>query len=85
MDVPLPVEERERIEELLQRPGVLGWHHLRTRRAGPTRFVELHLELPEEITLREAHALAHQVQDDIRAAFPGTEALVHLDVTRDDE
>jgi cation diffusion facilitator family transporter len=60
-------------------PGVRGAHDLRTRLSGTHWFVQLHVELPGELSLREAHRLCEQVEAAIRAEFPRAEVLVHAD------
>ncbi len=60
-------------------PGVLGVHDLRTRLSGTHWFVQLHVELPGELSLQEAHCLCDQVEAAIRAEFPRAEVLVHAD------
>jgi ferrous-iron efflux pump FieF len=60
-------------------PGVLGAHDLRTRISGTRWFVQLHIELPGELSLFQAHALSDQVEATIRAEFPRAEVLVHAD------
>src|SRR5471030_3407559 len=60
-------------------PGVLGAHDLRTRISGNRWFVQLHLELPGELTLSVAHGLSDQAADAIHAAYPRAEVLVHAD------
>ena len=60
-------------------PGVLGAHDLRTRISGNHWFVQLHLELPGELTLSIAHGISDQAADAIHAAYPRAEVLVHAD------
>ncbi len=60
-------------------PGVLGAHDLRTRISGTRWFVQLHLELPGEISLSQAHAHCVAVEAAIRSEFPRAEVLVHAD------
>ncbi len=60
-------------------PGVLGVHDLRTRLSGTRWFVQLHLELPDTLSLQEAHELCEQVEKAIREQFPRAEVLVHPD------
>lgn len=80
MDRELPRETRDRIRELAyDRPEVLGVHDLRTRQAGHQYFVQLHIELDDDMPLREAHAAADAVEDAIRHAFPNAEVIVHED------
>ncbi|HBX56216.1 cation diffusion facilitator family transporter [Pseudomonas sp. UBA2684] len=60
-------------------PGVLGAHDLRTRISGTRWFVQLHLELPGELSLSQAHALCVAVEEAICREFPRAEVLVHAD------
>ena len=60
-------------------PGVLGAHDLRTRISGNHWYVQLHLELPGELTLSHAHALCEQAEQAITSRYPRAEVLVHAD------
>jgi cation diffusion facilitator family transporter len=80
MDAELDPSVSARMLELAQNvPGVLGAHDLRTRISGNHWFVQLHLELPGELTLSVAHDLCEQVERAIMAEFPKSEVLVHAD------
>lgn len=81
MDRPLPADEHAAVEAVLARFGtrLRGWDDLRTRRAGPDRFVQVRLLLPGDLSLTEAHALAHEVEGAIATALPGVDVLVHID------
>lgn len=80
MDRELPEDEQRQILAIATRPSeVVGAHELRTRQAGPVRFIQLHLELPPDQSLRRAHAISEQVAEDLRAAFPGADVIIHQD------
>ena len=80
MDRELPDEERQTILALARaHSGVLGVHDLRTRAAGPIRFIQMHLELDGDTRLAEAHEIADAVEAQIEAAFPGADVIVHQD------
>lgn len=80
MDRELDDAERARIKEIVrQQGGVVSLHDLRTRRAGHRSFIQLHLELPPDMTLREAHRIADDVEKAIMAAFPDAEVITHQD------
>ncbi|MFK3793087.1 cation diffusion facilitator family transporter [Pseudomonas piscis] len=80
MDEELPTEVSQHMLELACAvPGVLGAHDLRTRISGSRWFVQLHLELPGDLTLRVAHSISDQAADAIHAAYPRAEVLVHAD------
>lgn len=80
MDRELPVEEQEQIlATATAHPEVVGVHDLRTRQAGPVRFIQLHLELPADLPLFRAHAISERVTAELRATFPGADIIIHQD------
>jgi ferrous-iron efflux pump FieF len=84
MDRELPDDILEQIQATaMSHPEVKGTHETRTRQAGHTRFVQLHLELDPELPLKTAHAIADQVEAEILSFLPGAEVLIHQDPTDD--
>jgi cation diffusion facilitator family transporter len=85
MDRALPENELERIKEILEpyKSKGMDYHALRTRRAGRRRLVELHLLVPGEISVREGHRVADDIEGKIRDALPGTAVLTHLEPIED--
>jgi ferrous-iron efflux pump FieF len=81
MDRELAEEERAQIEHILQThsPQILGYHRLRTRRAGPQKTVDVHVVICKERPFEEAHALVNSLERAIRAQVPGSDVLVHAD------
>lgn len=78
MDRELPARDRARIEALALAHGeVRSLHRLRTRQAGPDRFVELHLRLDGHLPLTVAHRISHEVKDEILAIYPDAQVLIH--------
>ena len=80
LDRELPDEERARIRSLaLANPAVAAVHELRSRQSGPTRFIQLHLELDGSMSLLRAHRISDAVEKDILDAFPDAEVIIHQD------
>ncbi|HEY2005534.1 MAG TPA: cation diffusion facilitator family transporter [Solirubrobacteraceae bacterium] len=59
--------------------GVVGYHELRTRRAGSRRYVDLHVQFREGTSLEAAHQTAHELQDTIGQRLRGADVLIHLE------
>ncbi len=82
VDEALPDDEldgiRTQIESFGDR-GVVGYHQLRTRKAGARRYVDLHVQFRNGTTLEEAHYTAHQLQDAIQHELDGADVLIHLE------
>ena len=61
-------------------PGVRGFHDLKTRTAGARVFVNIHIELDGDQTLRQAHDIGAGLRRKIIETFPQTDVIVHKDV-----
>jgi len=80
MDHELPDDEREAIREIaLSHPDVAAAHDLRTRVAGPTAFIQIHIEMDGELSLIQAHEISDEVERRLRAAYPHAEIIIHQD------
>jgi ferrous-iron efflux pump FieF len=80
MDRELPDQEREDIVRIAtSHSAVHGIHDLRTRRAGTSTFMQLHLELDDDLSLLQAHQISDEVEGELLAAYPGAEIIIHVD------
>ena len=71
-------------EEMLQMvgaiPGVVEPHNLRTRRIGNHYAIELHIRMDGDISLRESHDKASEVEDMLRNRYgEDTHVAVHVE------
>lgn len=81
MDVAPPKEVVDNIKSLaLAVPGVLRLDLVRVRTSGLGLYVDLHIEVDGELSVREGHDLAHRVKEVLMdSAFPVLDALVHVE------
>lgn len=63
-------------------PGVHGYHDLKTRTAGSRVFVNIHIELDGDQSLRDAHSIGAGLRRAILDAYPQADVIVHKDVAR---
>ncbi len=60
--------------------GVIGCHHIRTRGTADHVFLDLHVWLPADMRLTDAHDLSHVVKDRLMAHYPQiVDAVIHLE------
>jgi cation diffusion facilitator family transporter len=60
--------------------GVVGCHQIRTRGSADHVFLDLHVWLPPEMRLSEAHRLSHVVKDRLMARYPQiADAVIHIE------
>ncbi len=63
-----------------QVPGVIGLDKCLVRKMGFTFYVDLHIVVRSEMTVREGHLLSHKVEGEILRALPQVaEVLVHVE------
>jgi cation diffusion facilitator family transporter len=83
VDEALPPAEQDAIRQAIEAfagRGIVGYHQLRTRRAGARRYVDLHVQFASGTSLEDAHGTAHALQDEISRRLPGgTDVLIHLE------
>jgi ferrous-iron efflux pump FieF len=80
MDREMPDSERARVRAIAEgHPDVTAVHDIRTRIAGPTTFIQLHLEMDGAINLLRAHEISDAVEAQLQAAFPQAEIMIHED------
>ena len=61
-------------------PGVRGYHDLKTRTAGSVVFVNIHIELDGDQSLRTAHGIGAGLRRKIIDTYPQCDVIVHKDV-----
>jgi len=80
MDRELPDEDRARIARIaLTHDAVKNVHDLKTRAAGLSCFIQVHLEMDPQMRLTEAHAVSDAVEKAILNAYPNAEVIIHQD------
>lgn len=78
MDRELPDATRVRIEHIVKaHPAVRAMHDLRTRHGGQKSFIEFHLELDGDLSLKATHDITDAIELMIYKEFPASEVLIH--------
>ena len=81
LEKSLPADVENEITQIVEsEDGVSGVHHLCTRRIGSMIAIEMHLRMPGEMTLRESHERATEVERKLRSRFgSSTHISIHVE------
>ena len=81
MDHALPPAEQAVLRGTIRAalPAGADFHHVRTRQAGRRKFVDFHLLVDGDTSVRAAHGLAHAVEARLRETAPGLEVTIHVE------
>jgi cation diffusion facilitator family transporter len=81
VDVKLPEAEENVIRAVIgEHSGeVIGFHALRTRKAGSQRYIDLHLVMPKNTSVEEAHQMCDHLEQDIQSRLPNADVTIHVE------
>jgi ferrous-iron efflux pump FieF len=80
MDHELPDEDRAKIKAIVEaQPSVHGLHDMRTRSDSDRAFIELHVEMEAQMSLRDAHMVSDVIMVEVRKVFPNADIIIHQD------
>ncbi len=81
LDRALPDDERAKIEKILtdHAENYVGYHNLRSRKAGSHRHIDLHLVVDSQLTVEQAHDLCNDLERHIESALPQTTVVIHVE------
>lgn len=86
MDAALPEAEQQQIAAIMAqyRQKQVDFHALRTRQAASRRFISVHLLVPGNWTVHDAHHIAEDFESDIRSALGDAIIHTHLEPIDDE-
>jgi len=81
MDTALSPREIHKTEQLIQAelPPGASFHALRTRKAGARRFIEFHLLVPGETSVRSSHVLCDRIEESITGELAKASVTIHVE------
>ncbi len=79
-DVALPEDEEQLLRETLDlEPRVLGYHKLRTRKAGAHRHIDVHIQIDDANSFIAAHDYSEELEEKLRATLPNLHPIIHIE------
>lgn len=80
LETSLPKEESDRIVSIIEStPGVKAFHHFRSRSNGNMRIVDFHIKMDPDISLKQAHDIATDVETRIKKEFSPAVVNIHME------
>ncbi|MCP1199911.1 cation diffusion facilitator family transporter [Notoacmeibacter sp. MSK16QG-6] len=81
MDRAVDADEQAMIEQSIreQAEGAIEVHDIRTRIAGPVRFIEFHLVVDRNMSVAAAHEICDRIETGIRRTVEGARVTIHVE------
>jgi cation diffusion facilitator family transporter len=80
-DHTLPKEEQEILNNCIKEhfTQLVSYHEVRSRRAGSERFVDLHLVMPRNVSVEDAHDMCDHLEEDIKTRLHNANVVIHVE------
>jgi len=78
LDTAWSEEEIEELEKKLNELEV-NYHDLRTRAAGNYRFIDLHIEIPAEVSVGSAHQYCDKIENELTGFYKNIVVTIHVE------
>jgi cation diffusion facilitator family transporter len=81
IDHALPKEEQKILNDCLSvhTTQLVSYHAVRSRRAGNERFIDLHLVMPRNFSVENAHAMCDHLEQDIKNKITSANVIIHTE------
>jgi len=85
MDASLPERDNDRLRMILTRRADAGiaFHQMRTRVSGARQFMDFHLLVPDDWSVKQGHDFLEDLSDEIVAEFPRMNVTGHIEPIND--
>lgn len=80
MDRAASEEEAQKVRKIIvESPQVEGCHDLRTRKMGDMIFVDVHIEVDGNLSVKQGHDIAAEVRRNVVSQLPVLDMMIHID------
>jgi cation diffusion facilitator family transporter len=80
-DYTLPKEDQEILNNCIREhfTQLVDFHAVRSRRSGSERFIDLHMVMPRNVSVEDAHNMCDHLEADIKAKLPNANIVIHVE------
>ncbi len=78
LDTAWGAKEIEELEMTLNKLDV-SYHNLRTRVAGNYRFIDLHIQIPEDVSVGNAHHYCDKIENELNNNYENLTVTIHVE------
>ncbi len=81
LDTSLPESDLQLIHSTLNGylSECIGYHKFRSRKSGSQKYLDFHLEVPETMTVRDAHDLCDKIEIDLKNKLTELDVNIHIE------
>ena len=87
LDTSLPEEDVKKIQNILNKytGNCFQYHQFRTRKSGSHKYLDFHFEVPEKLSVKEAHDLCDNIEAELKGKINFLDINIHIEPCKDDQ
>jgi cation diffusion facilitator family transporter len=78
VDYAMAEPEVQTIKKILENK-TLKFHDLKTRKAGHFKFADVHLEMPQDLSLKEVHDVCDDIENELKSRIKNININIHVE------
>jgi cation diffusion facilitator family transporter len=78
LDTAWGEHEIQELEKTLKKMNV-NYHDLRTRAAGNYKFIDLHIQIPEDVSVGNAHKYCDRIENELTSNYENLTVTIHVE------
>lgn len=81
LDAKLPSADEEKFCEVMEKYKyeIMDYHMLRTRKSGNIKYIDFHLTVREDLSVKESHDLSERIEFDLEQELKNTNVSIHIE------
>jgi cation diffusion facilitator family transporter len=81
LDIKLPEEYEIKINEIMSqyKNEIIDYHMLRTRKSGSMKYIDFHMTVREDLTVKESHDLSERIEKDLEEHLKNANVSIHVE------
>lgn len=86
LDITLPEDDLTTIEKVLKKFQTknITYHHIRSRKSGPFKYLDFHLNVPGNMSVYESHKLCDRIEKDLKQQINHIDINIHVEPVAND-
>ncbi len=81
LDAQLPEDELKVVKEIMTKheTDLLDYHRFRARKSGNERHIDMHIVVPKDISILDAHKITDDIEAEIKEKVENVSVVIHVD------
>ena len=84
VDIALPDEDLGIVDDVLSKfvVGEVSYHKVRSRKSGPYKYLDFHLNVPGDMSVKDSHNLCDRIELELKTSIKSLDVNIHVEPSK---